>query len=65
MFDKRQSAVRNPLADPQIVGVTSGAGVGAILLLVFPQFSGLNMKKMLTYIGHVKIIMPSFLLKKK
>ncbi|WP_341276017.1 Fe(3+)-hydroxamate ABC transporter permease FhuB [Brevibacillus parabrevis] len=35
-----QSAVRNPLADPQIVGVTSGAGVGAILLLlVFPQFS--------------------------
>lgn len=35
-----QSAVRNPLADPQIVGVTSGAGVGAILLLlVFPPFS--------------------------
>lgn len=35
-----QSAVRNPLADPQIVGVTSGAGVGAILLLlVFPQLS--------------------------
>ncbi|WP_256436270.1 Fe(3+)-hydroxamate ABC transporter permease FhuB [Brevibacillus sp. RS1.1] len=35
-----QSAVRNPLADPQIVGVTSGAGVGAIIvLLVLPQFS--------------------------
>lgn len=35
-----QSAVRNPLADPQIVGVTSGAGVGAILLLlVFPHLS--------------------------
>ncbi|WP_409179068.1 Fe(3+)-hydroxamate ABC transporter permease FhuB [Brevibacillus fortis] len=35
-----QSAVRNPLADPQIVGVTSGAGVGAIIvLLVFPQLS--------------------------
>ncbi|WP_281288190.1 Fe(3+)-hydroxamate ABC transporter permease FhuB [Paenibacillus methanolicus] len=33
-----QSAVRNPLADPQIVGVSSGAGVGAMLLLVvFPQ----------------------------
>jgi len=29
-----QSAVRNPLADPQIVGVSSGAGVGAMLLLV-------------------------------
>lgn len=36
-----QSAVRNPLADPQVVGVTSGAGVGAIMLLiVFPQLSG-------------------------
>lgn len=35
-----QSAVRNPLADPQIVGVTSGAGVGAIIiLLVFPELS--------------------------
>lgn len=33
-----QSAVRNPLADPQIVGVSSGAGVGAMVLLVlFPQ----------------------------
>ncbi|GMK42649.1 Fe3+-hydroxamate ABC transporter permease FhuB [Paenibacillus sp. CCS19] len=33
-----QSAVRNPLADPQIVGVSSGAGVGAMLLLVaFPH----------------------------
>ncbi|WP_306795332.1 iron ABC transporter permease [Cohnella sp. GbtcB17] len=32
-----QSAVRNPLADPQIVGVSSGAGVGAMLLLIaFP-----------------------------
>ncbi len=35
-----QSAVRNPLADPHIVGVTSGAGVGAILLLIgFPHLS--------------------------
>lgn len=33
-----QSSVRNPLADPQVVGVTSGAGVGALLLLIaFPQ----------------------------
>ncbi|WP_238403136.1 Fe(3+)-hydroxamate ABC transporter permease FhuB [Paenibacillus mesophilus] len=29
-----QGAVRNPLADPSIIGVTSGAGVGALLLLV-------------------------------
>ncbi|WP_370451796.1 Fe(3+)-hydroxamate ABC transporter permease FhuB [Paenibacillus sp. 32O-W] len=36
-----QSAVRNPLADPQIVGVTSGAGVGAILVLIAaPQLHG-------------------------
>ncbi|WP_438446984.1 iron ABC transporter permease [Gorillibacterium sp. sgz5001074] len=36
-----QGAVRNPLADPSIVGVTSGAGVGALLLLVaWPQAPG-------------------------
>ncbi|WP_195575888.1 Fe(3+)-hydroxamate ABC transporter permease FhuB [Paenibacillus sp. 1001270B_150601_E10] len=33
-----QSAIRNPLGDPQIVGVTSGAGAGALLLLIaFPS----------------------------
>lgn len=35
-----QGAVRNPLADPSIIGVTSGAGVGALLLIVmFPTLS--------------------------
>lgn len=29
-----QSAVRNPLADASIIGVTSGAGLGALLVLV-------------------------------
>ncbi|MFC5701257.1 Fe(3+)-hydroxamate ABC transporter permease FhuB [Cohnella faecalis] len=29
-----QSSVRNPLADPQVVGVTSGAGFGAMLLML-------------------------------
>lgn len=29
-----QGAVRNPLADPSIIGVTSGAGAGALLLIV-------------------------------
>ncbi|UKS31339.1 iron ABC transporter permease [Paenibacillus sp. HWE-109] len=29
-----QGAVRNPLADPSVIGVTSGAGVGALLLIV-------------------------------
>lgn len=28
-----QGAVRNPLADPSVIGVTSGAGAGALLLL--------------------------------
>ncbi|MBD2845328.1 iron ABC transporter permease [Paenibacillus sp. IB182496] len=33
-----QGVVRNPLADPSIVGITSGAGAGALLLLiVLPQ----------------------------
>ncbi|MCF2944169.1 iron ABC transporter permease [Paenibacillus tarimensis] len=30
-----QSVVRNPLADPSIIGVTQGAGVGVLTLLVF------------------------------
>lgn len=30
-----QGVVRNPLAGPEIVGVTSGAGLGAMLVLVF------------------------------
>lgn len=33
-----QSTMRNPLADPHIVGVSSGAGVGALsLIILFPQ----------------------------
>lgn len=33
-----QYAVRNPLGDPQVVGVTSGAGAGALLLMIgFPH----------------------------
>ncbi|MBD0383986.1 iron ABC transporter permease [Paenibacillus sedimenti] len=36
-----QGAVRNPLADPSVVGVTAGAGFGALLLLViWPQAPG-------------------------
>jgi iron complex transport system permease protein len=36
-----QGAVRNPLADPSVIGVTSGAGMGALLLLiVWPQAPG-------------------------
>lgn len=35
-----QGAVRNPLADPSVVGVTSGAGMGALLVLtIWPTAS--------------------------
>ncbi|MCM3781361.1 Fe(3+)-hydroxamate ABC transporter permease FhuB [Neobacillus mesonae] len=35
-----QSAVRNPLGDPQVIGVTSGAGAGALLIMIaFPALS--------------------------
>ncbi|MGJ9382616.1 iron ABC transporter permease [Salipaludibacillus sp. CF4.18] len=35
-----QGVLRNPLADPSVIGVTSGAGVGAMLILyVFPALS--------------------------
>ena len=37
-----QTAVRNPLADPGVLGVTAGAGVGALcVILFFPAHSGL------------------------
>ncbi|MDD9267708.1 Fe(3+)-hydroxamate ABC transporter permease FhuB [Paenibacillus sp. GCM10023248] len=36
-----QGAVRNPLADPSVVGVTTGAGMGALLVLtIWPSASG-------------------------
>lgn len=37
-----QNTIRNPLGDPQVIGITSGAGVGALLIIVlFPQLSGM------------------------
>lgn len=34
-----QAVMKNPLADPQIVGVSSGAGLaGVIIFILFPQF---------------------------
>lgn len=37
-----QGAVRNPLADPSVVGVTTGAGMGALLVLtIWPTASGM------------------------
>ncbi|GAA3399658.1 FecCD family ABC transporter permease [Paenibacillus hodogayensis] len=37
-----QGVMRNPLADPHIIGVSSGAGLfGIIILILFPHMSGL------------------------
>lgn len=37
-----QGVMKNPLADPQIVGVSSGAGLmGVIILILFPHMEGL------------------------
>lgn len=36
-----QSILRNPLADPSIIGISSGAGVGALTIMyVFPALPG-------------------------
>ncbi|MGN7248684.1 FecCD family ABC transporter permease [Janibacter anophelis] len=37
-----QTLVRNPLADPYLLGVSAGAGVGATLVIVLGVFSGLG-----------------------
>ena len=37
-----QSAIKNPLADPHIIGISSGAGLmGILVLLLFPEHSAL------------------------
>lgn len=37
-----QNTIRNPLGDPQVIGITSGAGVGALLVIVvFPALTGI------------------------
>ena len=38
-----QTLVRNPLADPYLLGVSSGASVGATAVLTFGLFSGLGL----------------------
>lgn len=37
-----QTLVRNPLADPYLLGVSAGAGVGATFVIVIGAFSGLG-----------------------
>jgi len=37
-----QSLVRNPIADPYVLGVSSGASIGAALVIIFGAFGGLG-----------------------
>ena len=37
-----QSLVRNPIADPYVLGVSSGASIGAALVILFGAFGGLG-----------------------
>ena len=38
-----QAMVRNPLADPYVLGISSGASVGATAVVLFGVFSGLGL----------------------
>lgn len=45
-----QSVMKNPLADPQIVGVSAGAGLaGVVVLILFPQYQ--MMVPMIAFVG--------------
>ena len=48
-----QGAVRNPLADPSVIGVTSGAGAGALLLKVLWPEAPVSMLPLAAIIGAV------------
>ncbi len=50
-----QAAVRNPLADPYILGVSSGASVGAVLVILFGvfKFFGIYSLSVAAFLGAV------------
>lgn len=50
-----QATVRNPLADPYILGVSSGASVGAVLVILFGvfQFFGIYSLSVAAFLGAV------------
>lgn len=55
-----QALFRNPLADPSILGVSSGAGLGVAVVLMFGGFSGFALSA-LGWLGHLTVTMAAFM----
>ena len=53
-----QTAFRNPLADPSIFGISSGAGLGAALVILF--FGGSIGIGSFTYTGFIAVLISAF-----
>jgi iron complex transport system permease protein len=54
-----QALFRNPLADPSILGVSSGAGLGVAVVLMFGGLSGFALST-LGWLGHLTVTMAAF-----
>ena len=60
-----QALVRNPLADPYLLGVSSGASAGAVVALstpVFLAFAGMHAISLGAFIGAIIALLLTFLL---
>lgn len=56
-----QGVMRNPLADPQIIGVSSGAGLaGMIILILFPMYP--NLLPPMSFIGATVAVIMVYML---
>ncbi len=54
-----QALFRNPLADPAILGVSSGAGLGVAMVLMMGSFGGFALSA-LGWIGHLTVTTAAF-----
>lgn len=59
-----QTLTRNPLADPYITGISSGAALGAVIAFVIPVFPYFAVP-LLAFIGGLSMLMLSIFLAKK
>ncbi|AMO59313.1 transport system permease [Mycolicibacterium phlei] len=57
-----QAVVRNPLADPMLLGVSSGASVGAVLVLVAGVGAGLVAMPLAAFLGALGALVAVYLL---
>jgi len=53
-----QGLFRNPLADPGLMGVSSGAGLGAVSFIVFANLLPLSLSQ---FLGHFTIVFGAFM----